>query len=295
MSLYRISCARDILARQLFRPGNTRAPNHQSYYARRYLSGNSEKADWQGWRADEKHSENTEMVCQPGSKAFSKLETEAIVDLFHKYAKNTTKTGEPSLDFQGVHSLLEGIGERHDEATTRKLFDMADIDGSGCVDLQEFLLCADKLLGDAPAGIVLVVGGPGSGKGVLSKRLEKECGLVHLSSGDLLRKEVERDTILGKQVAEIMERGELVSSEVIVTLVRRRMRDHPGKRVLLDGFPRSMENALDLVNLCGKPDLALHLECDDTVLMERIMARGAASEKEGGRADDNFQTALKRL
>lgn len=58
----------------------------------------------------------------------------------------------------------------------------------------------------------------------------------------------------------------------------------------------SMENALDLVNLCGKPDLALHLECDDTILMERIMARGAeAANKEGGRADDNFQTALKRL
>lgn len=54
---------------------------------------------------------------------------------------------------------------------------------------------------------------------------------------------------------------------------------------------RSLENALDLVNLCGKPELALHLECDDTILMERIMARAA----EGKRADDNFHTALQRL
>jgi len=54
----------------------------------------------------------------------------------------------------------------------------------------------------------------------------------------MLREEVERGTVLGKQVQEIMARGELVSSEIIVALVRRRMRDHPGKRVLLDGFPR---------------------------------------------------------
>jgi len=100
------------------------------------------------------------------------------------------------------------------------------------------LIAADKILGNAPARIVLIVGGPGSGKGVLSKRLEKEAGLVHLSSGDLLRAEVAKGTVLGKQVEGMMERGELVSSEVIVTLMRRRMRDHPGKRVLLDGFPR---------------------------------------------------------
>lgn len=59
---------------------------------------------------------------------------------------------------------------------------------------------------------------------------------------------------------------------------------------------RSMENAIDLVKLCGKPELALHLECDDTILMERIMSRAAkASESEGKRADDNFHTVLKRL
>lgn len=149
-------------------------------------------------------------------------------------------------------------------------------------------------MGGAPAGIILVVGGPGSGKGLLSKRLEKECGVVHLSSGDLLRDEVRRDTILGRQVRDIMAKGELVSSAVIVTLIRRVMRNHPGKLVLLDGFPRSLQNAHDLVELCGTPLLALHLECDDTVLMERILKR-AENEKEGGRDDDNIHTALTRL
>jgi adenylate kinase len=187
-------------------------------------------------------------------------------------------------------------------------------------------------LGNAPARIVLIVGGPGSGKGMVSKRLERECGVVHLSSGDLLRDEVRRDTVLGKQVQSIMERGELVSSAVIVTLIRRVMRNHPGKRVLLDGFPRSLQNAHDLVALCGTPELALHLECDDTILMERIIHRGntqqqqqelanagsgagAGSGYDGEqqqeqqqqqheqqhqvqheqRSDDNFHTALKRL
>jgi adenylate kinase family enzyme len=96
-----------------------------------------------------------------------------------------------------------------------------------------------------------------------------------------------------------MERGELVSSAVIVTLMRRVMRNHPGKRVLLDGFPRSLQNAHDLVELCGVPQLALHLECDDTILMERILKRGekATKESEGGaaRTDDNIYTALHRL
>jgi len=90
-----------------------------------------------------------------------------------------------------------------------------------------------------------------------------------------------------------MKRGGLVSSAVITTLVRRHMRSFPGRRVLLDGFPRSLENALDFVTLCGKPELALHLDCDDTVLMERIIKRSQQSGE--ARPDDNFETALKRL
>lgn len=69
------------------------------------------------------------------------------------------------------------------------------------------------------------------------------------------------------------------------------MKDHPGKRILLDGFPRSQENAKDLVALCGKPELALHLDCDDTILLERILKRGESGE----RADDNIHTALERV
>ena len=125
----------------------------------------------------------------------------------------------------------------------------------------------------------------------MSVRLVKECGVVHISSGDLLRDEVAKGTALGKQVAKIMESGGLVSSAIMVALMQQRMKGHPGKRILLDGFPRSRENAEDLVTLCGKPELALHLSCEDTVLIERILKRG----KSGERADDNIDTALQRI
>jgi adenylate kinase len=77
--------------------------------------------------------------------------------------------------------------------------------------------------------------------------------------------------------------------------MQKRMKLHPGKRVLLDGFPRSRQNAEDLVTLCGKPELALHITCDDTILLERIMHRGATAPLSGQRPDDNLPTALQRI
>ena len=112
-----------------------------------------------------------------------------------------------------------------------------------------------------------------------------------MSSGDLLRAEVQAGTPIGRHVDEIMKSGGLVPSSIMVALMQKQMKDHPGKRILLDGFPRSAENAKDLVTLCGRPELALHLDCDNTTLIERILARG----KSGNRADDNIHTALQRI
>ena len=214
---------------------------------------------------------------------------EALLDLMHKYGK--IRNGVLSMDWHDVKDLLDGIGEDSSDEVVKKLFEVADVAGNGVIDTEEFLAHSDTFLGGRPARIILVVGGPGSGKGRLCERLVKECGVVHLSSGDLLREEVAKGTALGKQVEEIMKSGGLVSSALMVTLMKARMRDHPGKRILLDGFPRSQENARDLVTLCGKPELALNITCDDTVLLERILNRG----KSGARADDNFHTALERI
>jgi hypothetical protein len=214
-----------------------------------------------------------------------------VADLFHQYAQN--RNGTFCLDAHDVCQLLRGIGEYRqlfdedaatgaaaaaattfrmgpeEEKKIEHLFRVADLDGNGVIDMDEFLENADIFIRDNPARIILVIGGPGSGKGVLSRRLEAECNVVHLSSGSLLRDEVETQTPLGKEVQDIMAQGKLVSSAIMVALMKKKMRDHPGKRVLLDGFPRSLENAYDLVMLCGKPELALHLVCDDTILMVR--------------------------
>jgi len=223
------------------------------------------------------------------------IQREVAADLFHQYAAVRPPDLEPSLNVQDIANLLREIGQEPTVSVIQRLFDVADVDKNGVIDLAEFMEHYDYILDGNPARIVLIVGGPGSGKGVLSARLQQKCGVVHLSSGDLLRTEVARDSALGRQVRDIMARGELVSSAIMVALMKRRMRDHPGKRVLLDGFPRSLENAHDLVALCGKPELALHLDCDDTVLLERIIGRGTEMPEDERRDDDNFQTALQRL
>jgi len=228
----------------------------------------------------------------------------ALADLFSQYAKK--RDGKWTLSAHDVSELLEGIGRGPSVCSDNqvelkdcgsptsplieKLFTIADKNGDGLISMRSFLANADLFLNRNPAGIILAVGGPGSGKGLLSDRLQAECNVVHLSSGKLLRDEVKRGSELGKQVSSIMARGELVSSAIMVALIKQVMKSHaPGKRVLLDGFPRSLENAHDLVTLCGRPQLALHLVCDDTVLMERIMRR------QENRADDNFETALERI
>ena len=281
------------------------------------------------------HSAKSASAAQqrPGSIAFGECEISALSDLFHQFAKTDENDNDgedigdvdgsssessdassapttnapantPYLSKNRVRLLLESIGERPSEATFKMLLDRIDSNRDGRVTLEEFLSAADLILGKSPARVVLVVGGPGSGKGALCERLAAECGAVHLSCGEMLREEVESGTPLGLEVAGIMERGELVSSATVTALMRRRMRAYPGRRILLDGFPRSLENARDFVELCGPPELALHLDCDDTVLLERILDRGEQSAKEeaanggsGGsvRSDDNVHTAINRL
>jgi len=249
---------------------------------------------------------------QPGSIAFGECEISALSDLFFQFAKtdNLVDSDGPYLNLKRVKLLLESVGERPDESTLETLFDEINVSKDGKLRLHCFLNASDRILGKSPARIVLVVGGPGSGKGALCERLVKECGIIHLSCGEMLREEVEANTPLGREVEEIMERGELVSSATVTALMRRRMRSFPGRRVLLDGFPRSLENARDFVKLCGPPELALHLDCEDTVLLERILARGGMTAREAKlaqeenkgeveatavRADDNVHTAIQRL
>lgn len=272
----------------------------QGYFSsRKIISSSSNTSHWlakDNSRVAAKRNYHSSPPSEPGSLAFAAGELAAVSDLFFRYANTSDggidQDGSSFLTPSGVRKMLSSIGENPDDATFEKLFHAADLNGDGKLQLHEFLLAADKVLGDNPSNIVLVVGGPGSGKGALCARLAEECNCVHMSSGKLLREEVERGTPLGRQVADSIARGELISSSVITALIRRNMRKFPGRRVLLDGFPRSLENAIDFSHQMGKPELALHLVCDDTVMMERILKR---SRENPGRADDNIDTALSRL
>ena len=89
----------------------------------------------------------------------------------------------------------------------------------------------------------------------------------------MLREEVAEGTPLGKSVDAIMRRGALVPSETIVTLLRRRMRAYAAQRLLIDGFPRSRQNAIDFAEQCGIPELALVLTCPEQVVPSRAPRR----------------------
>lgn len=223
-----------------------------------------------------------------GSRAFLPSELPAVSDLFSDFAHGGT------LDKSGLAKLLKAVGEMPDQAMLDDLFAAADTDGSGLLDIAEFLAASDSILAKNPqvlARCTLVVGGPGSGKGMLCARLVAECGMGHVSCGDMLRDEVQLDTPLGQEVASILARGDLVSSATITALLRRRLRGVGGRRLLLDGFPRSRENAIDFEAQCGRPELALHLVCPPEVMIERILKRAQIE----GRADDNLETARRRV
>ena len=223
------------------------------------------------------------------SQAFLPSELPAVVDLFSDFANPAG-----ALDEAGLARLLSAVGEPPDATLVRQLFMVADKDKSGKLDLSEFLAAADSILAKNPqvlARCTLVVGGPGSGKGMLSDKLVAECGMGHVSCGDMLRAEVAANTPIGQQAKEIMEKGELLPSSMITTMLRRQLRGAGGRRLLLDGFPRSRQNAIDFEAQCGRPELALNLVCSEEIMLQRIMKR-AQSE---GRADDTHETALRRI
>lgn len=137
---------------------------------------------------------------------------------------------------------------------------------------------------------VLFLGPPGAGKGTQAQRLAEQQGLLHLSTGDLLRAEVQAGSELGQQAQAVMARGELVSDDLVLAIVRSRLTSHRGGW-LLDGFPRNLlqAEALDaLLQELGQPiDLVVLMELDDAVLLQRLLARG--------RSDDNEAVIRHRL
>lgn len=166
-----------------------------------------------------------------------------------------------------------------------------------------------------PPAIVLVIGGPGSGKGTLSAALASRAGAVHLSAGELLRAEAARPTAAGAAIDALLRRGDIVPSEVTVRLLHEAMcraaggeggggasaserRDGAGNgddaawrsaRFVIDGFPRNASNREAWTAAGGRPAAVLELVVPPAVLRSRLLGRGE------GRADDTEAVVERRL
>jgi adenylate kinase len=144
--------------------------------------------------------------------------------------------------------------------------------------------------------IGIIFGPPGSGKGTQASRIEKEFHLVHLSTGAILRSEVAHGTEIGKEVARSMAAGDLVPDDIIVKIVRQRLPESEvGAGVLLDGFPRTLEQARALDEMLAseghRVDFVIALDVPEDVLVNRILHRAAIE----GRPDDTREAITERM
>ncbi|PVU88004.1 hypothetical protein BB561_006079 [Smittium simulii] len=141
--------------------------------------------------------------------------------------------------------------------------------------------------------IIFVLGGPGSGKGTNSTKLVEQYNFVHLSAGDLLRAEQNRkDSKVGQLIAKYIVEGTIVPYNITISLLRDAIMDHSDATTfLIDGFPRSLEQAQAFENSITNCELVLFYDCPEAVLFERIMKRSKTS----GRTDDNENTLMKRF
>lgn len=143
---------------------------------------------------------------------------------------------------------------------------------------------------------LILFGPPGSGKGTQSTNLIQTYGLQHLSTGDLLRDEISRETNLGLEAKKFMDAGQLVPDAVVIGMIGSKLDEHPNTRgFIFDGFPRTTAQAEALDNLLAlkKTNISvlLSLEVPEEELKQRLVLRGEVS----GRSDDNEEVIQKRI
>ena len=126
---------------------------------------------------------------------------------------------------------------------------------------------------DAPK--IIIAGAPGSGKGTQCEFIVKKYGVVHISTGDILREQVKAGTALGKEAQEYMSKGALVPDSVVIGMVKSKLSESEvkAKGWLLDGFPRTAAQAKAMADIGIKADAFVQLEVPNSVLVERICLR----------------------
>lgn len=141
---------------------------------------------------------------------------------------------------------------------------------------------------------LILFGPPGSGKGTQSEKLIAKYGLKHLSTGDLLRSEITRQTPLGQEAQNFMDKGQLVPDEVVIGMISSALEANPqAQGFLFDGFPRTsaQAEALDkLLELKKAPiSVMLALDVSEEELVKRLLKRGETS----GRSDDTNENVIR--
>ncbi len=166
---------------------------------------------------------------------------------------------------------------------------------------------------------LVLIGGPGAGKGTQAKMLSKKYDIAHISTGDLLREQMSKGTELGKKVSEIMEKGGLVSDDIVSAMLAERIKADDCKNgYILDGYPRNLSQAEGLESIVGSLDKVICYQVDDKVIVDRMSGRRSCPDcgrmyhisynppkNEGKcddcgtaliqRKDDNAETVLNRL
>ena len=142
---------------------------------------------------------------------------------------------------------------------------------------------------------LILFGPPGSGKGTQSEKIVEKFGLIHLSTGNLLRQEISDKTPLGMEAKNFMDKGQLVPDEVVIGMIDSSLEKHPdAKGFLFDGFPRTVAQAeaLDKLLSLKKTGICkvLALDVDEDELVRRLLIRGETS----GRSDDTNEEVIRR-
>jgi len=142
--------------------------------------------------------------------------------------------------------------------------------------------------------IIILFGPPGCGKGTQAARLKEALGVPHVSTGDMFRDHLARNTELGQRVRQIMDSGNLVPDAITDDMVRDRLaRPDVEPGVLLDGYPRNVDQAQELTKILAdlgrQVTAVVSIEVESEVAVQRILERG----KESGRADDQNETTVR--
>ena len=149
---------------------------------------------------------------------------------------------------------------------------------------------------------IVLLGPPGAGKGTQAERIVEKFGILHLSTGELLRAAVQKGTDVGRKVRPFMAEGRLVPDDLVIAAVNERISQPDAERgFVLDGFPRTISQAVTLDDLLDKEtaelDHVIELRADEKILLDRILTRAqeAKDRGHGVRVDDNRETLKVRL